>query len=275
MSATEKFPIEYSCYLTKSRAGEKFSNSHALSYIVSGAMILTDEYGEYEISAGESFFFTRNSLVKYAKYPPEGGIFKSITLFLDQSFLRNLALELKVEPEESILSRPFGRLKNNSLTADYMRSLLVYEKMITEDKNSALLDLKRKEAVLILISENPGLKNILFNFSAPGKIDLEGFMKKNFHFKVDLSRFAFISGRSLSTFKRDFEKIFHTTPNRWLLDRRLDEAQQLIHSKHQKISDVYSEVGFEDLSHFSVAYKKRFGIPPSMDHKTMLTKQLP
>jgi len=30
-----------------------------------------------------------------------------------------------------------------------------------------------------------------------------------------------------------------------------------------KVSDVYLEVGFENLSHFSSAYKKQYGIAPS------------
>ncbi|MBS1566891.1 MAG: helix-turn-helix transcriptional regulator, partial [Bacteroidetes bacterium] len=96
-----------------------------------------------------------------------------------------------------------------------------------------------------------------------GKIDLEAFMNSNFHFNVELKRFAYLSGRSLTTFKRDFEKTFHTTPSRWLQRRRLQEAYHLIKEKGRKCSEVYLEVGFEDLSHFSYAFKKTFGVAPS------------
>ncbi|MGY0037778.1 helix-turn-helix domain-containing protein [Pedobacter sp. NJ-S-72] len=88
-------------------------------------------------------------------------------------------------------------------------------------------------------------------------------MNKNFHFNVEMKRFAYLTGRSLATFKRDFEKIYQTSPNRWLQQRRLQEAYHLIREKGKTVSDVYLEVGFEDLSHFSFAFKKKYGMAPS------------
>jgi AraC family transcriptional regulator, exoenzyme S synthesis regulatory protein ExsA len=80
---------------------------------------------------------------------------------------------------------------------------------------------------------------------------------------VDLSRFAYLTGRSLSTFKRDFEKVFNDSPNHWLQQKRLRDAHYLIKEKGWKSSDVYLEVGFKDLSHFSFAFKKAYGKSPS------------
>jgi AraC-like DNA-binding protein len=37
----------------------------------------------------------------------------------------------------------------------------------------------------------------------------------------------------------------------------------LIKNENQKPVDVYLNLGFEDLSHFSFAFKKQFGIAPS------------
>ncbi|MDQ1165566.1 AraC-like DNA-binding protein [Flavobacterium sp. SORGH_AS 622] len=109
----------------------------------------------------------------------------------------------------------------------------------------------------------PELKDILFDFNEPGKIDLEAFMKKNFHFNVQLDRFAYLTGRSLATFKRDFQRIFEVSPSRWLLQKRLQQAYYLIKEKGKTPTEVYLEVGFEDLSHFSFAFKKQYGLSPS------------
>jgi AraC-like DNA-binding protein len=126
-----------------------------------------------------------------------------------------------------------------------------------------LLFLKQKEAILLLLKLVPAFKNVLFDFSEPGKIDLEAFMEKNYHFNVQLKRFAYLAGRSLATFKRDFEKIYHTTPSRWLQQRRLQEAYHMIKEQKKAPSEVYLELGFENLSHFSFAFKKAHGIVPS------------
>jgi AraC-like DNA-binding protein len=129
--------------------------------------------------------------------------------------------------------------------------------------NKMLTNLKVKEAILILLQTNPELKDVLFDFSEPGKIDLEAYMNEHYKFNVDINRFAYLTGRSLATFKRDFEKIFNTSPNKWLQHKRLNDAYFLIKEKGWKTSDVYMEVGFKDFSHFSFAFKKAYGVAPS------------
>jgi AraC family transcriptional regulator, exoenzyme S synthesis regulatory protein ExsA len=46
------------------------------------------------------------------------------------------------------------------------------------------------------------------------------------------------------------------------LQKRLSESYFLLDKKKKKPSDIYLEIGFEDLSHFSFAFKKQFGISP-------------
>jgi len=88
-------------------------------------------------------------------------------------------------------------------------------------------------------------------------------MEKNYMFNMPLEKFGYLTGRSLSTFNRDFRKIFQTTPQRWLIQKRLELAYYHLKEKHKRPSDVFLEVGFEDLSHFSYAFKKQFGLVPS------------
>ena len=52
-------------------------------------------------------------------------------------------------------------------------------------------------------------------------------------------------------------------PQRWLLEKRLEQSHYLITEKKQNPSSVYLDVGFENLSHFSFAFKKFFGYNPS------------
>ena len=62
------------------------------------------------------------------------------------------------------------------------------------------LNVKRNELLLVLLKTNPTLTNILFNFGAPEKIDLEAFMTRNYKFNVSIEKFAYLTGRSLSAF---------------------------------------------------------------------------
>jgi AraC-like DNA-binding protein len=88
-------------------------------------------------------------------------------------------------------------------------------------------------------------------------------MEKNFMFNMPLEKFGYLTGRSLTTFKRDFYRAFSTTPQRWLTKKRLELAHYQLTEKNKKPVEVYYEIGFENLSHFSFAFKKQFGYSPT------------
>ena len=254
--------IVYSCYMRKSSEGEQFIPNHVLSYNISGINEIFVDGHKYVFKEGDFRFFKRNQLARYTKFPPEGGEYCSVSVTMDQEILKEIASEYNFHAakpyrgEGAVLLKPVTLLKS---FADSLKPYLGNSGAM----HNMFINLKVKEAVMILLQVAPELKDALFDFSEPGKIDLEAYMNAHYRFNVDLSRFAYLTGRSLATFKRDFEKIFNTTPNRWLQQKRLDYAYYLVKEKGWKPSDVYLEAGFKDLSHFSFAFKKSFGSAPS------------
>jgi AraC-like DNA-binding protein len=69
-----------------------------------------------------------------------------------------------------------------------------------------MAQLKTAEAIEQLLNSNPEKESFLFNLSELHKIDLEKFINNNFMFNIPISEFARLTGRSLSTFKRGFQK---------------------------------------------------------------------
>lgn len=61
-------------------------------------------------------------------------------------------------------------------------------------------------------------------------------MNKNFSKDMTLGDFAHYTGRSLSTFKRDFKDVFNETPHEWIKNKKLDEAYKLITKNKLKSS---------------------------------------
>jgi AraC-like DNA-binding protein len=126
-----------------------------------------------------------------------------------------------------------------------------------------IASLKITEGITILRVIDKNIDTHLANFEKPGKIDLISFMEKNYMFNVPMEKFGYLTGRSLTTFKRDFQKAYKSTPQRWLTKKRLELAHYLFTEKKKKPVEVYYEVGFENLSHFSYAFKKQFGYTPT------------
>ena len=264
--AEDKRPswLFYSCYAEKLRVTENFVYEHSFMHVLEGSVAFYVEGGRREYHAGDSLLVKRNQLAKTTKLPPEGGVFKSISIRLDQESLRSFSAEQGVHATGPYRGDSIVLLKQDIFYNSFFGSLSPYFTVPENNIDESLRKLKVKEAILLLLRLNKGIKDLLFDFSEPGKIDLEEFMSKHFAFNVELKQFAYLTGRSLATFKRDFEKIFHIPPGRWLQQKRLEQAYYLIKDQGKKPSDVYLEVGFEDLSHFSFAFKKEFGKAPTL-----------
>ncbi|MFK7756862.1 MAG: helix-turn-helix domain-containing protein [Flavobacteriales bacterium] len=80
--------------------------------------------------------------------------------------------------------------------------------------------------------------------------------------KLTVRELAFLSNMSISTFKRAFEKHFKSTPSKWFQDKRLNHAAFLLKDKSKRPSDIYEEIGYENLSNFIQTFKLKFGVTP-------------
>lgn len=241
--------------------GELFVKQHAIEYIISGTSEVHFGGKSHFFKAGDYRFAVKNRLSRFVKHPPANGEYCSISIFIDEDTLTDLSAGYMLQKNQAFDN--LFALRSNELFKIYIDSLKPYLEN-NHHISGDLIRVKIKEAVLIFTGANPELKQILFDFREPGKIDLEAYMNEHYRFNGDLHHFAYLTGRSISTFKRDFEKIFGTSPTRWLVQRRLEDAHYLLREKNWRASDVYLEVGFKDYSHFSNTFKKAFGVSPSV-----------
>jgi len=251
--------IQRACYTKSSKAGEQFIKEHGVSYLVSGEMEAYDGNTKYIYRKGDVVLYRKNALIRFVKYPQQDEDFEAISVILDENLLKEFAEAHQLSSDKNTKESLF-KLNQDELINSYFKNI---EDWFGNKISPELAAIKKKEMIFLLLRNNQNFKNILFNFGMPGKINLEAFMNNNFRFNVPLSQLAFLTGRSLASFKRDFEKVFQTSPNRWLQQKRLEEAYYLLENKKMKSKDVYLEVGFETLSHFSYAFKNRFGVSPS------------
>ncbi|MBA4851273.1 AraC family transcriptional regulator [Emticicia sp. BO119] len=250
-----------SCYLGPQISPEEFVTEHFFLYLVKGRMNGYDGNKYATLEAGECCLVRKNHLARYNKQKQDNAFEKVVVIF-DEDFLKRCQEKYQFAIIKSDKGDAFLRLKDDALIPNFLQSLAPYYNG-NGQIDPLFADIKREELLLILLKTNPELYTILFDFTEPSKINLEEFMNRNFRFNVSLERFAYMTGRSLSTFKRDFEKIFSDTPSHWLMQKRLHEAYFLLEKTGKKVSDTYLEVGFEDLSHFSFVFKKQFGVAPS------------
>ena len=250
-----------SCYIGPEVSPEQFIAEHFFLYLIKGTMEGYDGHKKYKLAAGDYCIVCKNHLARYNKQK-EGGLFEKVVVMLDEAFLKNYQERYRVRAGNAVDTSAFIGLHRNELIPAFIQSLMPY--YVSGGKlNEVFANVKREELLLILLQDNTQLANVLFDFGIPQKIDLEAYMNRNYKFNVNIERFAYLTGRSLSAFKRDFQHLFGTTPGKWLLEKRLSYARHLLSTTQSTINEIAFESGFETVSHFSRAFKERFGSPPS------------
>jgi AraC-like DNA-binding protein len=264
-SPTEILPgvIFYSYLSAERREKVCLWNHHTLVLQVSGQFTLETSGQVISMNGGEMLLIGRNQMGSITKTPLPGRNYETIVISLQEDLLRKIVLEEKLEADRKYTGAHNILIPSNEFLQGYFQSIIPYARNSGAEMTDSMGILKVKEGVKLLLLAMPELRNFLFDFSEPHKIDLERFMLSNFHFNVPIEKFAQLTGRSLAAFKRDFQKTFGAPPRHWLQDKRLTEAKHLIERKDQKPSAIYLDLGFESLSHFSNSFKKKFGMAPS------------
>jgi len=253
--------IKLSCSESKFSKMEVVFDCHMLVWFISGETKIIQTNESYVFQTGDIFLIPRNQLATIINYPKNGLPHKSVIMHLSTDRIREFYAKLNVKPK-TISVQKIRSFNKHPLLESCFASLIPYFDM-QEKFPENIASLKITEALTILRTIDEDIDNLLADFSEPHKINLTEFMEKNYMFNMPMEKFGYLTGRSLTTFKRDFKKLFHTTPQRWLTQKRLELAHYQIAEKKQKPAEVYLEAGFENLSHFSFAFKKHFGYPPT------------
>jgi AraC family transcriptional regulator, exoenzyme S synthesis regulatory protein ExsA len=236
-------------------------DQHMLIWFISGETKIVQAEKTHTFKTGDIFLIPRNKPATIINYPKDGLPHKTVVMLLTTQVLRDFystrVVKTKLIPVPAIRS-----YTNHPLLESCLASLIPYFD-VTGDFPENLALLKITEAISILQAIDPEIDSVLANFEDPHKVELVSFMEKNYMFNMPLEKFGYLTGRSLTTFKRDFKKAFNSTPQKWLTQKRLELAHFELSQKKRKPVEVCYEIGFENLSHFSYAFKKHFGYAPT------------
>lgn len=260
--------IVLACIEEKYFKDEIILEHHSFIRIISGEMKVVQADSSFTFGAGDTLLIQRNELSTYIKYPKDGRPYKSVVMTLTTEILKGFYTKNPIQLSEPHTHK-IRTFDKHPLLESFFASIIPYFDL-SDELPEKIISVKIEEALTILRTLDKSIDNLLADFSEPGKINLADFMEKNYLFNMPMEKFGYLTGRSLTTFKRDFKKAFHTTPQKWLIQKRLELAHYQLAEKHRKPVEVFYEVGFENLSHFSFAFKKHFGYPP-----TGISKQQP
>jgi AraC family transcriptional regulator len=88
------------------------------------------------------------------------------------------------------------------------------------------------------------------------------FMNENAHHDLALEELAALVGLSAKHFARAFRQSTGVPPHRWLIERRIARARELLTTGDLDLAEIGLACGFADQSHFTAVFRRGTGLTP-------------
>ncbi|MFD0863563.1 helix-turn-helix domain-containing protein [Sungkyunkwania multivorans] len=253
-----------SCVILKSITeadlqNERYLAAHALTLVLSGALRVEDASGNLTIVYKNQMVLLPKGIYAITDIIPHEGIFEAVVFFFDEEITDEFLSSFDHTGSDSYEKRLVINY-NHQLRLFVDTLLTLYRgKQQNQFTRSKLLELLHLVALSIKDSE---FAKRLVAIRSREKVPIMTFMQDNFAKPLDVIDYAYLSGRSVSTFQRDFKSRFGISPKKWLIEKRLEKAATLFKTTSDSVTSVMLAVGFENSSHFIKTFHKRFGLSP-------------
>jgi AraC family transcriptional regulator, exoenzyme S synthesis regulatory protein ExsA len=236
-----------------------------LLHVISAKMFWKTQNGTWSAEAGETVFFKKGAYILPTQIEDDLCI---ELFFIPDNFVRETIIDLSQElpaiSEQIETNELTIRVNNDVALSAFFQAMTIY--FASEEKPAeALIKLKLKELLTsILLGQSNRSLSAYFRYLAANEApSITTIMESNFCHNLPIESFAEMCHRSLSSFKREFQKAYGISPGKWLIERRLHHSISLLETTVMSLTEIMLECGFEDLSHFSRTFKDKFGQSPS------------
>lgn len=251
------------CIVTAGERGTFFLEQHLLYVVLGGSVKLTCGRQSWTVGKNEMILLRRAQSVSYEKQgSEETGLFESQLFAINDELLKDfltsqqVAIPAMTEEYGAQVSPMSERL------VAYCWSLAPYFNDPSQ-VNPGLLRLKVMELLYNVMDCSKNIFRQMLQLRQPVKTDIHRVVEENYTSPISLDELAYLSGRSLSSFKRDFQDIYGESPARWIREKRLAKAHEMLRSSSLSVADVAYSLGFENPTHFSRIFKQQYGYAPS------------
>lgn len=237
-------------------------NKNTFSFLQDGTKEVYFDNSSYTIDNSQFLLMKSGHCLMTEKLSNESKYYRSLLFFFSNEevlkFIRKF--ELETSSRKTLYSTYL--FEYDSFISRFVQSLLDISKL-SKSLQEKILKTKFEEIMLYLIE----LKGVDFLYSIINNSDNQSqkfiqTVESNRLNKLTIKELSFLSNMSVSTFKREFEKHFHNSPSKWFQDKRLEHSAFLLKNESKRPSDIFEEIGYENLSNFIQAFKLKYDVTP-------------
>lgn len=242
-------------------AGSIFTEEHLLVFITKGNGVIRFGDAYHTVSKGRLLLLRKNILVHYHSFDAAHPL-ELLVFYMYNEIVTEFIRITKTTPGTSADPAPVTVNNVTETLHKYFDSVTTH---LREGNKTAaqLIRIKLFELLFHLPDTDRQLLFRLTKNKQQERPDITTTIEKNLMNNMSLRELAYLSGRSLSSFKRDFQAIYNMPPSQWIRQRKLEKARELVTHTSMSVTDICYTLGFEHIAHFSRLFKTHFGVSPT------------
>lgn len=242
-------------------------NEACFFYVIDGVGETISEVDKIRIPTKESVLLKCGNYITRIPVTAATGPFQTIAVHFHPEILKRIYendLPLFLRKPAAAGNPAMASVKGTVLISKYIESLLFYFEN-PDLVNDDLLILKLKEVILLLsqTEDQANIQQVLAGLFSPTTYSFQEVIDAHLYSDISIEELAQLTSLSLSSFKREFKRIYNDSPGNYLRNKKLDKAAGLLQFTDQRITDIAYTAGFNELPHFSKCFKDKFSLTPS------------
>jgi AraC-like DNA-binding protein len=241
-------------------------HQNMFSFLLEGAKTVQYAGKHVSINPHQFLLLTAGNCLMSEKIAATGGLYRSILFVFDNQLLTDFFVRhprSHTSGSQQYQQEPFLVFDKDPFLVNFIDSLGII--LASGQSLSVELQKVKLEELLVYVSGcYPDAVNKLqyANNTANADMLIRQAATANICTGTTVEELAFLCNMSLSSFKRNFAKIFGTSPQKWLLEQRMQIAAQMLKNSGSKVGEIYMELGYESLSSFIQSFKQAYGVTP-------------
>ncbi len=256
-------------YSTSMNGGVEAINisRHAIGYVVRGDKYIYDGDTCLHAERGDMFFLNKG-LHHVEDIAEKNSHFEQVIFYFTAEELKRIVTTFSITYNMNITNEHSCSQcrKSSSITLkspQYLRNFFnnvltyLYEEDFVHDNTAE--SIKLTELIYLILShEDCCIKNKVIGCIDTEKTTFEQIIYANTFNDISIDDLAGLCNRSLTSFKKEFKRIFDIPPHQWFLRQRLNFSRLLLISTSKSVAEIGSECSFPNTSHFIKLFKRSY-----------------
>jgi AraC-like DNA-binding protein len=247
------------------------SSCIVVGYVVAGAKRFHHAGGVTECREGNIFILDAGLHYEENRVG-ERGLYEQITFAFDPATLQSVLCSLNLNYGVRLSSHHScptceGCSATSAAASEQLRDM--FATVRSSMRHSALmtndiaLRIKLNELIYLMLSSGDNcLRHRMLRLANGDERRFVQIVNAHLFSDVSVETLASLTHRSTTSFKREFRRLFGTSPHRWLVEQRLLRARTMLHSTSSTVSEIAHHCGFANPSHFIKLFREHYGTTP-------------